>query len=186
MRNGRCSPSRPIEPDVQTNEHPFDGRVYVLILDDLHVAALRSQRVKIAARQFIERNLGANDLMAVIFTGGRSQDAQEFTSNKRLLLNAVDKFMGQKLDSPTIARNREYFRQVDPATRDARIPDPDEQQRVYNTRIDADLAAPGGGVVWRGARTAEDDAADQRRHRLRHLGHHPRARPAVQFRGDDY
>lgn len=126
--------SRPIEPDVQTNEHPFDGRVYVLILDDLHVAALRSQRVKIAARQFIERNLGANDLMAVIFTGGRSQDAQEFTSNKRLLLNAVDKFMGQKLDSPTIARNREYFQQVDPATRDAHIADPEEQQRVYNTR----------------------------------------------------
>jgi len=126
--------SRPIEPDVQTNEHPFDGRVYVMILDDLHVAALRSQRVKIAARQFIERNLGANDLMAVIFTGGRSQDAQEFTSNKRLLINAVDKFMGQKLDSPTIARNREYFQQVDPATRDARIPDPEEQQRVYNTR----------------------------------------------------
>ncbi len=126
--------SRPIEPDVQTNEHPFDGRVYVMILDDLHVAALRSQRVKIAARQFIEKNLGANDLMAVIFTGGRSQDAQEFTSNKRLLLNAVDKFMGQKLDSPTIARNREYFQQVDPATRDAHIADPDEQQRVYNTR----------------------------------------------------
>src|SRR5262245_60626970 len=85
-----------IEPDVQTNAVPFDGRVYVMILDDLHTAALRSQRVRIAARQFIQRNMGANDLMAVVFTGGRSQDAQEFTSNKRLLLAAVDKVIGRK------------------------------------------------------------------------------------------
>src|SRR5262245_32935161 len=101
---------RPIEPDVQSNERPFDGRVYVLILDDLHTDALRSQRVKVAARQFIERNLGANDLMAVLFTGGRSQDAQEFTTSKRLLLTAVDKFMGSKLPGLTIARNEAYFR----------------------------------------------------------------------------
>src|ERR1051325_6736216 len=68
--------SRPVEPDVQSNERPFDGRMYVMILDDLHTDALRSQRVKQAARQFIERNLGANDRMAVLFTGGRAQDAQ--------------------------------------------------------------------------------------------------------------
>ena len=43
--------------------------------------------------------------MAVIFTGGRSQDAQEFTSNKRLLLAAVDKFTGQKLRSATLNKN---------------------------------------------------------------------------------
>src|SRR5438046_4109372 len=84
---------RPIERDVQTNERPFDGRVYVMILDDLHVAAIRTARVRAAAHQFIERRLGANDLMAVNFTGGRAQDAQEFTGNKRLLLNAVDKYM---------------------------------------------------------------------------------------------
>src|SRR5499433_3679007 len=73
--------SRPIEPDVQSNERPFDGRMYVMILDDLHTEALRSQRVKQAAKQFIQQNLGANDRMAVIFTGGRAQDAQDFTNN---------------------------------------------------------------------------------------------------------
>src|SRR5438270_12583847 len=26
----------PIEPDVKTNEKPFDGRVYVMVIDDLH------------------------------------------------------------------------------------------------------------------------------------------------------
>jgi VWFA-related protein len=124
---------RPIERDVQTNERPFDGRVYVMILDDLHVAAQRTPRVRMAARQFIEQRLGANDLMAVIFTGGRSQDAQEFTSNKRLLLNAVDKFAGQKLESATITRNTEYFRQRDIGGAGP-IDDPEEQERVFKTR----------------------------------------------------
>jgi len=126
--------SRPIEPDVESNERPFDGRVYVLILDDLHTDVHRSQRVKAGARQFIQNNLGENDLMAVLFTGGRSQDAQEFTNSKRLLLAAVDKFMGRKLPSPTISRNEEYFRQRDSPMRDSRIPDPDEQERVHNAQ----------------------------------------------------
>jgi VWFA-related protein len=126
--------ARPIEADVQSNARPFDGRIYVLILDDLHVSFFRTPRVRAAARQFIEQNLGANDLMAVIFTGGRAQDAQEFTSNKRLLISAVDKFTGRKLPSATISRNNEYFRQSVAPIQDARIPDPDEQQRVYNTR----------------------------------------------------
>lgn len=126
--------SRPIEPDVETNERPFEGRVYVLVLDDLHTDVLRSQRVKAGARQFIENNLGQNDLMAVIFSGGRSQDAQEFTNNKRLLLAAVDKFMGRKLQSATLARNDEYFRQRDSPMRDGRVNDPQEQERIYNAR----------------------------------------------------
>lgn len=124
--------ARPIEPDVQSNERPFDGRVYVLILDDLHVDAMRSQQVKRSARQFIERNLGANDLMAVIFTGGRAADAQEFTSNKRLLLNAVDKFMGRKLQSVTLARNDQFFRQQLGPDAGGRVDDPDDMERGRN------------------------------------------------------
>jgi VWFA-related protein len=123
----------PIEPDVQSNERPFDGRVYVVILDDLHTDALRSQRVRLATRQFIERNLGANDLMAVVHTGGRTDAAQEFTGNKRLLLAAVDKFMGRKLVSATVARNEEYVRQLGTPI-DSRIRDPYETERAYNAQ----------------------------------------------------
>jgi VWFA-related protein len=126
--------ARPIEPDVQSNERPFDGRVYVMILDDLHVDALRTQRVRQSARQFIERNLGANDLMAVIFTGGRAADSQEFTSNKRLLLNAVDKFMGRKLQSVTLSKNQQYFRQLDGPDAGARVDDPDDMERGHNAQ----------------------------------------------------
>ena len=144
-----------------------------MILDDLHVDALRSQLVKNAARQFIERNLGANDLMAVIFTGGRADAAQEFTSNKRLLLAAVDKFMGRKLPSATLARNDEYFRQRGWCIQDSRIPDPYEQERAYNAqgtmRSLRQVAEWFGGV--RGRRKTMLFVSEG--HRLRHHRHHP-------------
>jgi len=71
------------------------------VLDDLHTSALRSQLVKRAARQFIERHLADGDLAAVILTSGRTDAAQELTPSHRLLLAAVDKFQGQKLPSIT-------------------------------------------------------------------------------------
>lgn len=123
----------PIEPDVQSNERPFDGRVYVMLLDDLHVASLRSQPVKDAARRFITQSLGANDLMAIVFTGGRSQDAQEFTSNKRLLLNAVDRFVGQKLPSLTAAREDDLRNQRNLPTFTPTL-EPDDQLRAGYAR----------------------------------------------------
>ena len=91
----------PIEPDVKTNAQPFDGRIYVMVIDDTHTNAGRTARVKGAAKQFIQRRLGANDLMAVVHTFGATSSNQEFTSNKRLLLAAVDKTMGRKLLSAT-------------------------------------------------------------------------------------
>ncbi|MGE3959432.1 MAG: VWA domain-containing protein [Vicinamibacterales bacterium] len=124
----------PIEPDTRSNERPFDGRVYVMILDDLHVDVLRSQQVKRSARQFIERNLGANDLMAVVFTGGRSADAQEFTSNKRLLLNAVDRFMGRKLPSVTVSRNEQFYRQQLGPDAGSPVRDPNDMERGRNAQ----------------------------------------------------
>ena len=94
--------SKPVEPDVRNNLQGADGRIYLLVLDDLHTTALLSQRTKLAARMFIERYIGANDLAAVIHTGGRNDAGQDFTSSPRLLLQAVDKFMGRKLRSSTL------------------------------------------------------------------------------------
>ena len=37
--------SRPIVPDVRSNARPFEGRIYVLLLDNRHTAALRSALV---------------------------------------------------------------------------------------------------------------------------------------------
>src|SRR5919204_1546130 len=103
----------PIEPDVKSNEQPFDGRIYVMVIDDYHTNFGRTQRVKLAAKQFIEQRLAANDLMAIVHTAGPSEASQEFTSNKRLLLAAVDKTQGRKLKSATANRTDEYYRTRD-------------------------------------------------------------------------
>jgi len=128
----------PIEPDVKTNEKPFDGRVYVMVVDDLHTRFGRSQRVKIAAKQFIERRLGANDLMAVVHTAGATNANQEFTSNKKLLLAAVDKTSGRKLDSATANRVGEYNRTRDMRQQTDPINDPDDAERAFNARTTLD------------------------------------------------
>jgi len=124
-----------IEPDVDTNIG-MDGRIYLFVLDDTHVDLTRGPRVKEALHRFFERNFGANDMAAVVFTGGRSVDGQEFTNNPRLLLAAVDKFMGRKLRSPTLERLDEYNRQRAAGTRNAGDPvnDPSAFERAYNAR----------------------------------------------------
>jgi VWFA-related protein len=93
---------RPIEPDVQTNEH-LEGRIYLIVLDDIHTDFTRSPRVKAAARRFIEQNFGTNDLAAVVYTG-RADASQDFTNNPRLLIQAIEKFNGRKLRSATLQR----------------------------------------------------------------------------------
>ena len=124
----------PIEPDVQNNERPFDGRVYVMVIDDLHTRFGRTQRVKTAAHQFIEQRLGANDLMAIVHTAGATDASQEFTSNKRLLLAAVDRTQGRKLDSATANKTAEYYRTQGMRAQGDAVNDPDDMERSFNAR----------------------------------------------------
>jgi VWFA-related protein len=124
----------PIEPDVKSNAKPFDGRIYVMMLDDLHTLPQRSQRVKAAARKFIEQNLGANDLMAVVHISGRTEAGQEFTSSKRLLLAAVDKFMGRKIQSATAGRIDQYYNTQGIRQQGEKIDDPLDAERGFDAR----------------------------------------------------
>jgi len=126
--------SKPIEPDVRNNMQGADGRIYVIMLDDLHTSALRTPRVKQAARQFIERYVGANDLAAVVHTSGRSDAGQEFTGSQTRLLSAVDKFMGRKLTSSTLNRIDDVQRRAGtPMAGDPAV-DLDDKERGYNAR----------------------------------------------------
>jgi VWFA-related protein len=93
--------TQPVESDVQTNER-VEGRVYLIVLDDLHTDLTRAPRVKAAARRFIEQNFGVNDMAAVVYTGGRAKDSQDFTNNRRLLLASIDKFTGRKFTAATV------------------------------------------------------------------------------------
>src|SRR5687768_11829368 len=126
--------SKPIEPDVQTNLRTAEGRVYLIVLDDLHVHPLRSTQVRRAARQFIERYVGANDMAAVVSTGGRTDVAQEFTTNSRLLLQAVDKFQGRKVRSSVMERIDQEARTRDMRQSGERIDDPLDLERGYQAR----------------------------------------------------
>lgn len=85
-----------VEPDVRTNREAFNGRVFLMVLDDLQTDPRNGPRLQAAARQFIRRYVGANDMMAVMTTGGNIAASQEFTSSQSRLLAAVGKFMGQK------------------------------------------------------------------------------------------
>ena len=126
--------SKPIEPDVRNNLQGQDGRIYVIVLDDMHTAALRSQRIKLAARQFIERYVGANDMVAVVHTSGRGDAGQEFTNSQARLLAAVDKFMGRKLRSETLNKIDDVnARAGSPLASDAPR-DIDDMERGFNAR----------------------------------------------------
>jgi VWFA-related protein len=125
--------TKPIESDVRSNSREFNGRVFVLVLDDLNTSFSRSSRVKLAAKEFIERYLGANDIAAVVQTGGAKSTGQEFTSSRERLLRAVNNFMGQKERSATLDRVDEYYR-TQGLGLSGRPRDPNEAIRVYKAR----------------------------------------------------
>jgi VWFA-related protein len=97
--------------DVKSNAEPISGRLYVIVLDDLNVAPLRTKIVVNAARELIERHFGPNDMAAITYTSGRTDGAQEFTSERAVLLAAINKFQGRKLRSTVIEKADQYFQQ---------------------------------------------------------------------------
>ena len=103
----------PIEPDVAVNKQVLDGRLYLIVLDDYHVAPLRSQQVRNLARRFVLEKLGPDDQAAVVVTSGLTRASQDFTQNRRLLLEAIDNFVGQKMPSAGVARNESKSREMD-------------------------------------------------------------------------
>jgi VWFA-related protein len=123
--------NRRIEPDVATNERPFDGRLYVIVLDDVHTASYRTGQVRRAAREFVERHMADNDLAAVVHTSGVGKSGQEFTSSKSLLLAAIDRFTGQKMISVTESKLQDYERQ-------RQIPQSSSQITKLNDAYDAE------------------------------------------------
>ena len=131
---------QPVEPDVASNAKPFEGRVFVIVLDDLQIAASRSMLVRRAARQFIEQAMAANDVAAVVYTSGRGEAGQDFTSNKRILLASVDRVLGRKLRSKTLERLDEYqrSRSIPSPGQGNRINDPLDLERGRDARASLD------------------------------------------------
>ena len=109
------SAAAPIGPaqDVSTNEGIDRARVFVLVMDALHIAPARNIAVRRYARQFIEEYMGPADLAAVLSPGGLPSATEDFTSDKARLLAAIDNFGGTKLTSATVERDQESRRFYD-------------------------------------------------------------------------
>src|SRR5687767_5752198 len=118
---------RPISSDTKSNRVPFGGRLYVLILDDQDVAAMRTSQVKKSAKEFVDKYMGANDVAAVIHTSGRTDAAQEFTNNKALLHAAIDKFVGRRMRSLTIERLDSYYQSALPSNQEGQGTESEQQ-----------------------------------------------------------
>ncbi len=93
--------ARPL--DVRSNTGAFEGRLYIILLDDLHIGAPRTTVARTMARQFIERTLTPNDLAVVLTTSGSLAGARGFTADRVRLLRAVDGCVGSKVLSPALA-----------------------------------------------------------------------------------
>jgi VWFA-related protein len=98
-----------IPPDVASNRRPFEGRLFVIVMDDLNTRVNRTPRIRAAARQFVERYVGANDVVAVVNTSGYGKAMQDFTGNRALALRAIEGSIGNKEMSSTEARLQDYY-----------------------------------------------------------------------------
>ena len=115
-----------IEPDVQSNERPFDGRMYVMVLDSAHTLPQNTNLVRRAAKKFIDEKLGANDLMAVVFARGGVAGGDRLRAGVHEQQAAAEPRRAQVPGS---------------APRSATL---NKMRRLVNTSADARGAAPGG------------------------------------------
>jgi len=84
----------PADPDVATNAGANEGRIYVLVLDGLHIHEVNRTKVASAARLFVEQYLGDTDMMAVLHIGGTAPYSQDVTRSRARLLASIEKFRG--------------------------------------------------------------------------------------------
>jgi VWFA-related protein len=92
----------PPASDARSNRQAGVGRVYLLLLDDLHVRVERTAIVRREARAFIRQYVEPGDVVAVLRTsGGRGQD---FTEDMTLVEAAIAVFSGRAEPTATMQR----------------------------------------------------------------------------------
>jgi len=74
-------------PTVRADE---PHRTIALVVDDLGISFESMSAIRKQLRKFVNEELQANDLVAIIRTGGEVGALQQFTNNKEMLSRAVD------------------------------------------------------------------------------------------------
>jgi VWFA-related protein len=124
----------PTPADVATNEGLADGRIFVLVLDALHVSPASVLAVRRGARRFVEENMGPADLAAVLSPGAAGDASQDFTSDKARLLGAIEGFTGTKLRSATLELEEERQLAGPGGTLVHGGRDPSDEERSYRAQ----------------------------------------------------
>ena len=136
---GRCSPRRRSSP----TSRPTSGRSTAASTSWSSTICTRafgrSQRVKAAARQFIERHLGANDLMAVVHTAGRDRRQPGVHQQQAAAAGGgrQDAWAASSTRRPSNKTN-EYNRTRDIRQQGDPLNDPDDAERGFNARTTLD------------------------------------------------
>ncbi len=142
--------ARPVR-DVATNTGQESSRVFVIVLDDLHVDHRNAGLVKRAASEFVRNHLGPHDQASIVYSSGRADAAQDFTSSRPLLLAAIEKFVGRKLRPASVERMEQYnqmFRgRGRPVFEDLR--DRQDGERAFNARSALATIETVSGVLTR-------------------------------------
>jgi hypothetical protein len=68
---GVVVPQATVAPDIATNTAASQGRLFVLVLDDLSTHPLRAVTVRELAKYFVDHNLDESDRLALITTVDR-------------------------------------------------------------------------------------------------------------------
>jgi VWFA-related protein len=88
-------PRPPRRLDVSSNGSADDGRVFFLVLDDVHTLRERSEAVKQVARRLIER-LRPQDQVAALWVSLARDGARELTTNHAAVLDAIEAFAARQ------------------------------------------------------------------------------------------
>ena len=79
------------DSDVASNEG--DGRIYLIVLDV--ISAENGMYMKRILRKFFDEHFGPSDVAAVmVLDRGHRNAGQDFTSNRRLLVDGIDRYIG--------------------------------------------------------------------------------------------
>jgi VWFA-related protein len=85
------SPSKPRHVDVRTNEGTADGRLIVLVLDDVNSQRSMTGPLRGAATELVQR-LGPRDHVGLMFVSLDGKGARELTTNHAAVLQAIAGF----------------------------------------------------------------------------------------------
>ena len=143
-----------VRPDVATNVRPAArGRTFLIVFEALLVAPCQTIVVRRTLRQFIERSVGPDDLVAIMSTG-LDRSFLNFTNDKARLLAVVDSLIGQGMPGPTVDAAEDILLRAervqptangaDPRIGDAVMDDARQAMRRLVELVQA-MASAGGG-----------------------------------------